>query len=79
MRLGQLEDVERSESEHIGLRVFVGKRSATVSTSDLAPRTLATLVERVLAMAAEAPEDAYAGLAPEDRLMRNEAACPRHR
>ena len=70
VRLGALEDVERSESEHIGLRVFVGKRSATVSSSDLAPRTLSTLVERVLAMAKEAPEDAYAGLAPEDRLMK---------
>lgn len=70
VRLGQLEDVEQSESEHIGLRVFVGKRSATVSSSDLAPRTLSTLVDRVLAMAKEAPEDAYAGLAPEDRLMR---------
>lgn len=70
VRLGELEDVERSESEHVGLRVFVGKRSATVSSSDLAPATLATLVERVLAMAKEAPEDAYAGLAPEDRLMR---------
>ncbi|MBO9581832.1 MAG: TldD/PmbA family protein [Sphingobium sp.] len=70
VRLGQLEDVERSESEHIGLRVFVGRRSATVSSSDLSPRTLSTLVERVLAMASEAPEDAYAGLAPEDRLMR---------
>jgi len=70
VRLGELEDVERSESEHVGLRVFVGKRSATVSSSDLAPRTLANLVERVIAMAKEAPEDAYAGLAPEDRLMR---------
>jgi len=70
VRLGELEDVERSESEHIGLRVFVGRRSATVSSSDLAPRTLETLVERVIAMAREAPEDAYAGLAPEDRLMR---------
>lgn len=70
VRLGALEDIERSESEHIGLRVFTGKRSATVSSSDLAPRTLATLVERVIAMAREAPEDAYAGLAPEDRLMK---------
>ena len=70
VRLGELEDVERSESEHVGLRVFVGQRSASVSSSDLAPATLATLVERALAMAKEAPEDAYAGLAPEDRLMR---------
>lgn len=70
VRLGALEDVERSESEHVGLRVFVGQRSATVSSSDLAPRTLATLVDRAIAMAKEAPEDAYAGLAPEDRLMK---------
>lgn len=70
VRLGELEDVERSESEHIGLRVFIGQRSATVSSSDLAPRTLETLVERVVAMAKEAPEDSYAGLAPEERLMR---------
>ncbi len=70
VRIGDLEDVEQSESEHIGLRVFVGQRSATVSSSDLAQRTLDTLIERVIAMAKEAPEDAYAGLAPEDRLMR---------
>lgn len=70
VRLGELEDVERSESEHVGLRVFVGRRSASVSSSDLAPATLATLVDRALAMAKEAPEDAYAGLAPEERLMR---------
>jgi len=70
VRLGALEDVENSESEHVGLRVFVGRRSATVSSSDLAPRTLETLVDRVIAMAKEAPEDAYAGLAPEERLMR---------
>lgn len=70
VRLGDLEDVERSESEHVGLRVFVGKRSATVSSSDLASRTLETLVERAIAMAKEAPEDAYAGLAPQDRLLK---------
>lgn len=70
VRLGVLEDVESSESEHIGLRVFIGQRSATISSSDLAPRTLATLVDRAIAMAKEAPDDAYAGLAPEERLLR---------
>ncbi|WP_430991354.1 PmbA/TldA family metallopeptidase, partial [Escherichia coli] len=35
VRLGALEDVGRSESAELGLRVFVGKRSASVSTSDL--------------------------------------------
>ncbi len=32
VRLGALEDVGRSESEELGLRVFVGQRSASVST-----------------------------------------------
>ena len=74
VRLGQLEDVHRSEGEEIGLRVFVGKRNATVASSDLSKDALDTLVERALAMAAEAPEDQYAGLAPEQLLFTGEAA-----
>jgi PmbA protein len=70
VRLGKVEDVERSDGEEIGLRVFVGRRSASVSSSDLSDDAMATLVERAVAMAREAPEDPYAGLAPEDRLMR---------
>jgi PmbA protein len=72
VRLGQLEDVGRSEGEEIGLRLFVGQRSASVSSSDLSPDALAALVERAVAMAREAPEDAFAGLAPEERLLRGD-------
>lgn len=72
MRLGNLEDVERSEGEEIGLRVFVGKRSATVSSSDMDPQILSALVDRALDMAREAPEDKYAGLAPEELLLKTE-------
>ncbi len=68
MRLGALEDVERSEGQDISLRVFVGQRSASVSTADMDAAELAKLVERCVAMAREAPEDPYAGLAPADRL-----------
>lgn len=70
VRLGALEDVERSEGEEIGLRLFLGRRSATASSSDLSRDALAALVERAAAMAREAPEDPYAGLAPADRLLR---------
>jgi PmbA protein len=73
VRLGSLEDVGRSDGEEIGLRLFVGKRSASVSSSDLSRDALAALVERAAAMAREAPEDEYAGLAPEDRLLRGAA------
>jgi PmbA protein len=69
VRLGALEDVGRSESADLGLRVFVGKRSASVSTSDLSEDSITALVERAVAMAREAPEDAWAGLAPKERLM----------
>lgn len=74
VRLGKLEDVHRSEGEEIGLRVFVGNRNATVASSDLSRDALETLADRVLAMAAEAPEDQFAGLAPEDLLFRGEPA-----
>lgn len=70
MRLGALEDVERSEGQDISLRVFVGQRSASVSTADMDAGELARLVERCVAMAREAPEDPYAGLAPADQLFR---------
>lgn len=70
VRLGALEDVGRSEGAELGLRVFVGRRNASVSTSDLSVATLDTLVERAMAMAREAPEDDWAGLAPADRLLR---------
>lgn len=69
VRLGALEDVGRSESEELGLRVFVGRRSASVSTSDLSDDAVSALVERAVAMAREAPEDKWSGLAPQDRLM----------
>ena len=68
MRLGKLEDVQSSESAHIGLRVFIGQCNASVSGSDLSPDGLAGLVERAVAMARAAPEDRYAGLAPEALL-----------
>ena len=72
VRLGQTESVSRSEGEEIGLRLFVGQRSATAASSDLSDEALGVLVERCLAMAKEAPEDRYAGLAPDDLLQMGE-------
>lgn len=69
-RLGKLEDVERSESCDLGLRVFSGKRQAFVSTTDLDRKSHASLAERCIAMARLAPEDPYCGLADPDRLAR---------
>ena len=56
-RLGKREKLERSEAQDLGLRVFIGKRQAIVSTSDLEPKTLDELAERAVAMARAVPED----------------------
>ena len=68
VRLGKVEDIQRSESGDLGLRVFVGSRSASASTSDLSRTALEALVERTVAMARLAPEDPFAALAPKERL-----------
>ena len=62
-RLGKLEDLDRSESLALGLRVFCGHRQASVATTDPSPDTAGELVERAVAMARLAPEDHHAGLA----------------
>jgi PmbA protein len=74
VRLGALEEVEREESRDLGLRVFVGRRQASVSGSDVSPEARAKLVERAVAMARLAPEDPYAGLADPDRLAKGPLA-----
>jgi PmbA protein len=61
-RLGQIEQLERSEGFDIGLRVFLGQRQAIVSSTDPDPRGFATLAERAVAMARVVPEDPFAGL-----------------
>ena len=62
IREGKVEESERSEGDDVGLRVFVGKRQAVVSTSDIGG-DVAKLAERAVAMAKVAPDDEYVGLA----------------
>ncbi|MFW0777797.1 MAG: TldD/PmbA family protein [Rickettsiales bacterium] len=62
-RLGKPEGLERSESKGLGLRSFVGKRQAIVSSTDMSKDAIGELAERVVAMAKCAPEDADSTLA----------------
>ena len=61
-RLGAIEQLERSEGCDLGLRVFLGRRVAIVSSTDPDPKGFATLAERAVAMARVVPEDPFAGL-----------------
>jgi PmbA protein len=69
-RLGKLENVERAESCDLGLRVFVGRRQAIVSTGDLAPARLTQLIEHAITIAKAVPEDPHVGLADPDQIAR---------
>jgi PmbA protein len=71
IRAGALEQAERSEATEIGLRVLIGGRQACVSASDTSPATLAQLAERAVAMAREAPEDPYAGIASPEQIAKH--------
>ncbi|MSP42462.1 MAG: TldD/PmbA family protein [Alphaproteobacteria bacterium] len=67
-RMGEVEEVERSDGQEFGLRAFVGRRQAIVSSSDFSKASLDQLITRVVSMARRAPEDKYCGLADPDLL-----------
>jgi PmbA protein len=69
VRDNAVEETERAESDNLGLRVFVGRKQAVVSTNDSVP-DIAALAARAVAMAQVAPEDKFAGLAEPALLAR---------
>jgi len=70
-RLGKTEKLERSEGQDLGLRVFIGRQQAVVSSSDRSPQALDELVERAVAMARTVPEDPYCGIADASEIARD--------
>lgn len=70
IRAGALEQAERAEGTELGLRVLMGRRQACVSVSDISDRSMTAVAERAVAMAREAPEDPFAGLADPSQLIR---------
>jgi PmbA protein len=71
LRLGKVEASERSEDFDIGLRVFIGQRTASISTSQLDPENIKNLAERAVAMAKLAPEDPYVRLATDAEIAKS--------
>ncbi len=62
LRLGKIESLKEAASKALGLRVFLGTRSASSYSSDFSPASLERLVERTLAMARATSEDPASGL-----------------
>lgn len=62
VRMGEVEKLVESGSRALGLRVFLGQRSASTSTSDLTAEGIQQLVEGALALARITEDDAFSGL-----------------
>src|SRR5271155_2474771 len=63
VRLGEVETLKESGSRGIGLRVFIGQRVASTSSSDFTPEGIDHLINGALALARFTSEDPFAGLA----------------
>ncbi|MFZ2100137.1 MAG: TldD/PmbA family protein [Oricola sp.] len=68
VRLGKVEGTDSSESDDFSLRVFVGKKVASVSANIASDAGM--LADRAVAMARVSPEDQFNTLAREDLLAR---------
>ncbi|MGH9398196.1 MAG: TldD/PmbA family protein [Terriglobia bacterium] len=72
VRMRQIESLKEAASKALGLRVFMGTRSASSYSQDFSPSSLARLVERTLTMTRATSEDPAAGLAEPEQQGRYE-------
>src|SRR5579859_3242932 len=76
VRLGQVEQLKESGSRAIGLRVFIGQRTASTSSSDLSENSLVRLVDGAVSLARITSEDPFAGLAEPEEFGQLEGGEP---
>ena len=62
VRLGQVEQLKESGSRAVGLRVFIGQRTASTSSSDFSAESIEKLVSGAVTLAKITSEDPFAGL-----------------
>lgn len=62
VRMREVETLKSAREKRLGLRLFLGQRSATTATSDFSAASLFRLVSDTAAMAAATPEDGFGGL-----------------
>jgi PmbA protein len=68
VRLGAVDRLTKAREKHLGLRVFVGKRSASTSTSDFSADSLNQLVVETCTLAKAVVEDQVSGLPEADQM-----------
>jgi PmbA protein len=68
VRMGEVETLKESGSRGLGLRVFLGTRSASTSTSDLTEDGIRQLIDGAMALAKVTEEDPFTGLPETDQF-----------
>lgn len=72
IRLGAVDRLSKAREKRLGLRVFVGKRSATTSTSDFSPESLSRLVTETCTLAKAVVEDPVSGLPAAEQMAKEQ-------
>ena len=68
VRMGEVETLKESGSRALGLRVYMGKRTGSASTSDLTADGIRQAVEGAVALAKVTEEDPFVGLPETDEF-----------
>jgi PmbA protein len=75
VRLGQVETLKESGSRAVGLRVFIGHRTASTSSSDFSRESIDKLVDGAVTLARITSEDPFAGLPEASEFGQHNAAA----
>lgn len=72
IRLGAVDRLSKAREKRLGLRVFVGRRSATTSTSDFSLESLNRLVTETCTLAKAVVEDPVSGLPSAEEMAKEQ-------
>lgn len=78
VRLGAVDRLSKAREKRLGLRVFVGKRSASTSTSDFSSASLHQLVEETCTLARAVVEDQVSGLPAAEEMAKEQPDLDLH-
>jgi PmbA protein len=68
VRLGEVETLKESGSKALGVRVFIGNRTANTSTSDLSPEGVESMIKGAIELAKVTGEDPFSGIPEKSQL-----------
>jgi PmbA protein len=68
VRLGEVETLKESGSKALGVRVFIGNRTANTSTSDLSPEGVESMIKGAIELAKVTSEDPFSGIPEKAQL-----------